>query len=399
MSKIPFPFIFPIPTYFKYKGYLRNPKNVSFLCWSFFRCSHSTRTIFMYSSQLILEPFEFVFGRDSCSSDTNLTPMEIRIQLRRWIALELLSKVKNKSNSRYTVYKWMTDRFVNFNQSKIVEKSTPKTTTSTTIKRTSKLTTKKTSDFSSKTTSKINSEIHGNLTPHNDSTTDICDSNPQQTFDENNQQILSDLNPLNNHQKNQVKNHESELIDLKENQSSQTLLSFSNDLTDFLSAADEMQPSPPKRKSLLPPVPRDKILVSPGVLMSKEELEACIAIKGSRESVENAVGIIMRSPQRRFAIRDWPKALTRWEIKNEIVPMMREHEALAQTLESEFYEFVKGWRCRIFHDRKKDQKGLLFECESAFVEAIFVPFIDKDFIKNCQRIIVDRKMQKSRMKN
>lgn len=324
--------------------------------------------------------------------------MEIRIQLRRWIALELLSKVKNKSNSRYTVYRWMTDRFVNFNHSKIVEKSTQKTTTSTTTKRTSKLTTKKTSDFSSKTTSKINSEIPGNLIPHNNATDDFCDSNPQQTFDENNQQILSDLNPLNNHQKNQVKNHESELIDLKENQSSQTLLSFSNDLTDFLSAADELQPAPSKRKSLLPPVPRDKILVSPGVYMSKEELEACIAIKGSRESVENAVGIIMRSPQRRFAIRDWPKALTRWEIKNEIVPMMREHEALAQTLESEFYEFVKGWRCRIFHDRKKDQKGLLFECESAFVEAIFVPFIDKDFIKNCQRIIVDRKMQKARMK-
>jgi hypothetical protein len=56
-----------------------------------------------------------------------------------------------------------------------------------------------------------------------------------------------------------------------------------------------------------------------------------------------------------------------------------ENEQQAQKLEEKYSNFIKGWRCRIYTDQKKDQKGLLFESESPYVPTHFVAFANGRF--------------------
>lgn len=171
--------------------------------------------------------------------------------------------------------------------------------------------------------------------------------------------------------------------------SSKTASSSDDDLTgltdDFLSTEEkEEQP---------------RIEVYKGIALTQQELDACIAVKGSLEAVKVAIEYIMRSPGRKRKIYDWPNALASWQIKSSIKPRLKENEEMAHRLSQNFDSFKKGngYRCRVFHEKKKDQKGVLFESQSSYIEPVFVPFVDGEFKDKVSKFVRDKKMQKGRI--
>lgn len=135
--------------------------------------------------------------------------------------------------------------------------------------------------------------------------------------------------------------------------------------------------------------------IIPGIFLSKEELDACIAIKGSIDSVKYAIDHIMRSPSRKRKITNWPNTLAKWEIKDDIKPRLKENETLGKKLEKD-YANALGWRCEFHTDRKKDQKGVLFynTASTGNSEPIFISFVDAEFKQKCESIVREKKMQK-----
>ena len=143
---------------------------------------------------------------------------------------------------------------------------------------------------------------------------------------------------------------------------------------------------------------REKIEIGGGVFMSREDLEACIKIKGDLDSVKRAVEFIQSSKKRKHPIEDWPNALTKWKIDNKPQNRAREHISYSDKLCEEFAQFQNGhgWRCRVYRDTKKDQQGILFESSSAYQEAFFVPFVDGEFQNKCDDFIKSKNMRQFR---
>jgi hypothetical protein len=139
-----------------------------------------------------------------------------------------------------------------------------------------------------------------------------------------------------------------------------------------------------------------KIEVYPGVFMEQAELEACVKVKGDVEQVKYAVKFIMESKKRKRPISDWPNALANWKIENKAQTRVQDHKSYSDGLCSEFdrYENGRGWRCRAYHDKKKDQKGLLFESERGYQEPFFVAHVDAEFKRKCEDFILAKKMRK-----
>ena len=131
--------------------------------------------------------------------------------------------------------------------------------------------------------------------------------------------------------------------------------------------------------------------------MTQKDLDACIAIKGSIEEVRRAIEHITNHPGRKSTIANWPNAMKKWNIPNHVKDYMQENEEMAKRLDRDFSNAV-GWRCFIYNDRNKDQKGLLFECTSSVGNSVpvFLPFHDKDFQEKASKMIREKKMQKSR---
>ena len=141
------------------------------------------------------------------------------------------------------------------------------------------------------------------------------------------------------------------------------------------------------------------IEVYPGVKLSQAELDECIAIKGSLDSVTNAISYIMNCKGRKKKITNWPNAMLTWTIKTNARSRLEENEARGAKLEKEFHG-VSGWYCRVYTDRKKDQRGLLFENTASVGnnEPIFITFIDPEFDDKVNKTLRDKKMQKGRIK-
>ena len=55
------------------------------------------------------------------------------------------------------------------------------------------------------------------------------------------------------------------------------------------------------------------------------------------------------------------------------------NELLGKKLEQKYSNYIKGWRCYIYNDTKKDQKGLLFESESPYLTPHFIAFSNGRF--------------------
>lgn len=117
MSKIPYFFETPVPRYFRETGWL-DPnnkmffKNLAFLTWSFSRCSKESQVVILESKQIILEPFEFVCGREKNSIECGLTPDMFRTQLKTYQNAGLLKKTPNSLPNHYSCYIWLTERFL-----------------------------------------------------------------------------------------------------------------------------------------------------------------------------------------------------------------------------------------------------------------------------------------------
>jgi hypothetical protein len=113
------------------------------------------------------------------------------------------------------------------------------------------------------------------------------------------------------------------------------------------------------------------------------------------EKVKYAIEFIQSSPKRRGPIGDWANALSKWKIENKTQIRIEDHIAYSEKLCQEFSEFNhgRGWRCYLFSDKKRDQRGLLFENESAYQEAFFVALVDGEFQRKCDDFIREKKMR------
>jgi hypothetical protein len=136
----------------------------------------------------------------------------------------------------------------------------------------------------------------------------------------------------------------------------------------------------------------EKIDMGSGVFMSREQLEACVKIRGDVERVKQAVAFIMNSPRRKTEITDWPNAIARWKIEDKAKVSIEKNIALAERLCSQFHDFSQGngWQCRLYTDRQKDQKGILFECSNPHQQAIFIALVDGEFEKKCRQAVGEK---------
>ncbi len=110
MSEIPYNFI-PIPNYFRDHGWFKNHNCLIFVLWAFSRCSTKTRKIFHDHKEIILDPFEFISGLNTCADETGLTVQQIRTTVKNLVFSEILKKSTSKTTSKFSVYKWNTDVF------------------------------------------------------------------------------------------------------------------------------------------------------------------------------------------------------------------------------------------------------------------------------------------------
>jgi len=136
----------------------------------------------------------------------------------------------------------------------------------------------------------------------------------------------------------------------------------------------------------------EKIDVGSGVFMSKEQLDACVKIRGDVERVKQAVAFIMKSPKRKTEITDWPNAIARWKIEDKAKVSIEKNIALAERLCNQFHNFSQGngWQCRLYTDRQKDQKGILFECSNPHQAAVFISLVDGEFEKKCRETVGEK---------
>jgi len=136
--------------------------------------------------------------------------------------------------------------------------------------------------------------------------------------------------------------------------------------------------------------------IVPGVFLTEQELEACVKIKGNVERVIEAINFIQSSKKRKHPISDWPNALSRWKIENKPRFNVENNIGFAEKLCKEYETFKqgRGWRCYMYTDRNKDQRGILFEPESVYQQGIFVSLVDGEFKEKCDKLLINNKMPK-----
>lgn len=133
---------------------------------------------------------------------------------------------------------------------------------------------------------------------------------------------------------------------------------------------------------------KKEIEIAPGISLSREDLNACIKLKGSLEKARKAMVFIQGCERRKCEITDWPNALAKWKVeKNE-----KENIELSAKLCRRFEHFRQGsgWRCLEHFSDKRGCKGLLFECENPHQKAVFIAFSDGSFESKCQKIIEEK---------
>ena len=111
MSKIPFIFS-SIPTFFNYKGYFSARKdgkhfnNLFFVYLSFSKCRNECQKIMYLNREIILKPYQFIFGYEKWSEDTGLTIKNLRIQIKTWTDLKHLKKIDHPLCNKFSIYEW-----------------------------------------------------------------------------------------------------------------------------------------------------------------------------------------------------------------------------------------------------------------------------------------------------
>lgn len=330
MAEIPYFFETPIPKYFRENGWYTSQNSVLFLVWAFSKCSLEKRTIVHDSKEITIQPFEFITGRGKSSADSLLTPDAFRHQLKLFLNAGLLKNTPNSTPNRFTCYRWMTERFC-------------------------------------KTNPQLKHQLSANCTP----TEHPQSIRKKRRSKEDHPSIPSD--------------QDDGMID---------------DSSSKLKENEEIGTSPhqvPIRHNIYyqePTPSKTNHEVIPGIFLTQTELDACIKLKGSLEKVKQDIAAIMNDKKRKFEIRDWPNTLANWKIPNKAKVVIEDNIAYADKLCKAFPEFINGngWRCYIYTDNTKDQKGLLFEPQSSYLQAVFVSLIDGEFKQKCFNTLKEKKM-------
>lgn len=384
MSEIPYYFETPVPKYFRENDFLSNPNLAAFISWAFSRCSLEKHIVNSKYGSVELEPFEFIFGRLTCSLETGLTENEIRGCIKRINSKtikkkhqqkhqqndqqnsnknnqQLLEKITSKSTNKFTVYRWSTSVFLKTYSKEITSKTSKKSP----AEFSSESPTKAPAKAPQSRYIKISKKNH-----HPDPSSFSTPPDQPHQFDLTDDLLLS----------KKIFQHN---IQYQSDTKNLSLKSVSKE--NFKDNTDNSK--------------NERLEVYPAVWLTAQELQECIAIKGSLEAVQHAIEFIMRSPGRKKKIMNWPNAVSTWEIKQNIKPRIQEHQEIAKKLSQLFdsYEKGNGYECNTFHDKLKDQTGILFTPQNAYKEAFFVPFSDLDFKKKVSKFLRDKKMQQGRI--
>lgn len=110
MSKIPFSFV-PIPRYFFKNQWFLDPNAAMFLLWAFNRVQAESHTIVHDNKQIILAPYEFVFGRNTCIRDSGLTERGLKTVLQKLKDSRILFDTGKGTPFRFTIYAFNTTIF------------------------------------------------------------------------------------------------------------------------------------------------------------------------------------------------------------------------------------------------------------------------------------------------
>ncbi len=146
------------------------------------------------------------------------------------------------------------------------------------------------------------------------------------------------------------------------------------------------------------PINEKLIEICHGIELTQSQIAECVAVRGDFQTVQFIVDEIISWRGRKFEITDWVTTINTWTIKNKIKDKIIKNEMFADKMDAKYSENPDGWTCRKYHDKRKDQKGLLFEGRGASVEPIFVDVSSCDFIDKVGKIIREKGMQKSREK-
>lgn len=138
----------------------------------------------------------------------------------------------------------------------------------------------------------------------------------------------------------------------------------------------------------------EKEEIIPGIFLSAVEMAECVKVKGDIEKVKYAIGFIQGSSKRKHPIADWPNALARWKIPNKAVSRVEDSLAYTEKLCREFEEFKRGWRCYMYTDHIKDERGLLFESESPYQKAVFFALADGELQAKSEEFINQKQLRK-----
>ncbi len=118
MHKIPYVFR-AIPDEFLTEDFLSDPIMIRLIAWMMKRIYTYPHKIALKRSakHLLLEPFEFIYGRDKCAKDANISPNNARTRLKQLMGLGYIEEVVAKSTSTFSVYRLVTTAFKqNFSQ-------------------------------------------------------------------------------------------------------------------------------------------------------------------------------------------------------------------------------------------------------------------------------------------
>ena len=105
MSKLPYVFL-AIPHEFLTEDFLKDPVMMRFVVWMFKRISPNSSLVPLkgIGRQLFLDPFEFMFGRETCALAAGISLKNARTRLEQLIGLGYIKKVAGKGASTFSVY-------------------------------------------------------------------------------------------------------------------------------------------------------------------------------------------------------------------------------------------------------------------------------------------------------
>jgi hypothetical protein len=151
---------------------------------------------------------------------------------------------------------------------------------------------------------------------------------------------------------------------------------------------DHQSPTPLNSFDLIDDSFSKKIHVCREVYLTQNEINECLKVWNSLEIVEQIICQAQDWKGRKNEIKDWVTTIKNWKFTNSTSKRISEHEVFAAKLVEDYGEVEKGWQIRIYDDKIKHDKGLLFECiGGAHSYPVFISFLDGNFKKKVKDLI------------